>query len=129
MIEVAMVFDLKGQVIHFHTPPGRTGDSIPDTRSLWEVLWENRDRLGGTAHTHPWSGSPCPSMVDVTTFRATEKGLGKCLLWLVVTFDQVGYWRWNEDAKDYYKLNGDQCTPEIQGIEKLRELSRGEGDG
>jgi hypothetical protein len=129
MIEVAMVFNDQGEVIYWHLPPGRSGGSIPDTRSLWEVLWENRDRLGGVAHTHPWNGSPWPSQKDVTTFRAIEKGLGEPLLWPIVTFDQIGYWHWSEPDKDYILINGNSLALEVQGIERLRELSRGEDNG
>jgi hypothetical protein len=126
MIEVAMVFDNEGKVIHWHLPPGRSGGSIPDTRDLWEILWENRDRLGGVAHTHPWHGEPWPSVTDVTTFRACELGLGKQLLWPVVTFDQIGCWVWNPLTKQYC-LAG-PLTFEIEGIDELRRLSGYEGD-
>ena len=136
-VEVALVFDKEGKTIAFHEPAGRGPENIPDTRSHWEVLEENWDRLGGVAHVHPWSGNAIPSPTDVTTFRAIEKGLGKILLWVVVTFDQVTYWRWSGKKAtspdgDYVLVHaepsapGVEIEPEIQGIEKLRELSRGE---
>lgn len=129
VIEVAMVFGKDGQPIHWHLPPGRKETIIPDTRDLWLVLMENRDRLGGVAHTHPWTGSPMPSSMDLSTFKAIENGLGKRLLWLVVTFDHVGHWLWSEEEGTYVLIPvgpGVRIVPEVQGIEKLRALSRGE---
>ena len=122
MIESAMVFDDRGEVIAYHTPPGCTSGSIPDTRSLWEILWEHRAHLGGVAHVHPWNGEPHPSTTDVTTFRAIENGLGKLLLWPVVTFDQVGVWVWDGPESGYIRET--EWSIKIEGIEKLRELSR-----
>ena len=52
MIETAAVFDLKGNVIHWHLPLGRSGGWLPDSRDLWTILWNNRENLGGVAHTH-----------------------------------------------------------------------------
>jgi len=89
MIEAAFVFDKDGNIIHWHLPPGRSAGYIPDSRDLWTVLWENRENLGGVAHTHPWHGRPGPSGTDVTTFSACEGALGALLIWPIVTFDQV----------------------------------------
>lgn len=125
MMEAALVFDTEGKTIHWHLPPGRSGGSIPDTRDLWEVLWENRQHLGGVAHTHPWHGEAWPSNTDVTTFRAVEQGLGKLLLWPVVTFSEVGYFAFNERTKEYVKVDN-KYVP-IDGtidVEELRALSR-----
>jgi hypothetical protein len=121
MIETAMVFDNEGKVIHWHEPLGRSAGSIPDTRGLWEVLWENRERLGGVAHTHPWNGHPWPSTTDVTTFRACELGLGKLLLWPVVTLDNIGCWVWNPVTEKYVPAG--PLTFELEGIEELRRKS------
>lgn len=128
MIEVAMVFDDKGKVIHWHLPPGRSGGSIPDTRSLWDVLWENRDRLGGVAHTHPWKGEPWPSSTDVTTFRACEQGLGKLLLWPVVTFDDIAYMCWAPVGDQYVEIDAKYLTFDLEGIDELRRQSGYEGE-
>lgn len=123
MIEVALVFDKEGKTICFHD--GQSAGSIVDSRSLWDILWENRDRLGGVAHTHPWDGEAHYSHTDVTTFRAIDNALGKNLLWPVVTFTEVGYFQWYracEDPLDY----GRHCTApiNIEGIEELRVRSR-----
>lgn len=123
MIEVALVFDLDGEVIHWHLPPGRSGGAIPDSRGLWEILWENRERLGGVAHTHPWNGRPGPSQTDVTTFAACEAALGKRLLWPIVTFDQVVSFEWvGPDPHAYGGLSF--CPFGVDNLEELRNQSR-----
>lgn len=75
MIEVGVVIGLDFRPRYWHLPPGRTAGSIPDTRSLWDVLWEQRADVAGFAHSHPGSGVPGPSHTDVTTFAAIEAGL------------------------------------------------------
>ena len=102
----------------------------PDHRSdagtiLWEVLWDNREILGGVAHTHPWSGAAGPSGTDVTTFAAVEKGLGQKLVWPVVTFTEVGYFEWvGPDRLDYAVLEIRRFRIQRSLIEQLRDLSR-----
>ncbi len=138
MIETALVFDDQGKVIRFHLPNGRTGGSIPDSRSLWELLWQYRETVGGVAHTHPWDGTPTPSDTDVTTWRAIELGLGKLLLWPIVTFTEVRCFVWTPirgsaalRSCDVYNRMTEQyveagpLTFEISGLDRLVELSRG----
>ena len=123
MIEVALVFAIDGEVLYQHVPPGRSGCWIPDTRSLWDVLWENRHRLGGVAHTHPWRGSAGPSRTDVTTFAAVEAALGKRLLWPIVTFTEVVTFKWHGPGKlDYRRFTSDLLR--VGDIEWLRENSK-----
>jgi hypothetical protein len=123
-MEAGLVFDGQGAPIHWHTPPDRTGVALPDSRALWEVLWENRHRLGGVAHTHPFCGPPAPSVTDLTTFAAVEAGLGQRLLWPIVTFTAVGYYVWfGPDRLDYAAAAG-RFRLGRESIEKLRELSR-----
>lgn len=123
MIETAMVFDDQGGTILWHEPCGRTAGSIPDTRDLWEVIWENRGRLGGIAHTHPWDGEAWPSLTDVTTFDAIERALGKRLLWPIATFTEVRYFAKNVITGHYVEV-GDPTFPNPLEIELLREKSR-----
>ena len=122
MIEVAMVFDRWGDPLFWHLPPGRSAGAIPDSRDLWQVLWEHRRVLGGVAHTHPWRGSPEPSSTDLTTFAAVEAGLGRRLLWLVVTFDQVRYLQWCGPGPHDYDQPGLRRM-RVAGIQELRRLS------
>lgn len=124
MMEVALVFDKQGKTIAFHEPPGRSGGAIPDSRNLWDILWTNRDRLGGVAHTHPWDGEAWPSQTDVTTFRAVELGLGQNLLWPVVTFTEVAYVVKNQADGNFVLVNPKHISIQIEGIEELRVRSR-----
>ena len=99
--ETGLVFDAKGQTLYWHRPLDRSNRCLPDSRELWDVLWENRKQLGGVAHTHPWVGAALPSQTDLSTWRAIEKGLGRLLLWPVVTFSEVRCYGWNPWAKEY----------------------------
>jgi len=121
MTEIALVFDERGRVIRFHRPPGCTACGIPDTRSLWETLWKYRHLIGGVAHTHPWRGQASPSQTDVTTWRAIEQGLGKLLLWPIVTRSEVGYFVFNRVTKLYCRAGRPTIT--ISGLDRLLEMS------
>jgi len=134
MIETAMVFDLHGDVLHWHEPPGRSGSYIPDSKDLWDVLWKNRRLLGGVAHVHPWRGSAWPSDMDTSTFKAVEDGLGRRLLWPIVTFTELSYWGWVGDvtrsaewAKFHTSALFAQCKHWDQNIKELRRRS-GQGE-
>jgi len=87
--ETIVVFDVNGKAIYWHEPDDRSAGYVPDSDDLWDVLWEHRDHLGGYAHTHPGHGPVSPSGIDLTTFDAIEKGLGKQLLWPILSFDQM----------------------------------------
>ena len=84
-IETGVVLDLAGQPLYWHLPPGRSMGGLPDSRNLWDVIWENRDIISGFAHSHPGSGKPGPSHTDVTTFAAIEAALGRRLDWWIVS--------------------------------------------
>jgi hypothetical protein len=121
--EVALVFDKDGKTIAFHG--GQSAGSIEDSPDLWTILWENRKRLGGVAHTHPWDGDAWFSQTDVTTFRAIDNALGKNLLWPVVTFTNVTFFQWHRMFGDPLNYRGYKVPPiELEDIEKLREMSR-----
>lgn len=104
VIETALVFDKDGHVIYWHEPPGRSGGSLPDSRSLWDILWEWRNSLGGIAHTHPWDGPTSPSGTDLSTFRAIEVGLGKRLLWPIITMTHEHYFMLGPEGSVYQKM-------------------------
>jgi len=125
MLETALVFDLNGKTIYWHEPEGRTAGSLPDSDALWDFLWENRHRLGGVAHTHPWIGAARPSHTDITTFAAIEKALGKHLLWPVVTFNDILCVVRNplySEGEDMWTGAG-PLTFEIEGLDELRRRS------
>ena len=89
MKEVGVLIDLEGQPIYWHLPEDRSSGALPDSRNLWDVIWENRDKVSGFAHTHPGYGKPGPSYTDITTFAAIETGLGRRLHWWIATGDQL----------------------------------------
>lgn len=121
MQETGLVFDREGRTIGWHEPEGRTGGSLPDTDEHWEMLWENRHRLGGVAHVHPWDGPARPSSIDLHTYSAIERGLGRRFLWPVVTFTEVMYVAWDETSQQYSSV-APHIT--IADIEELRRRSR-----
>ena len=94
MMEAATVVNLAGEGVYWHAPPGRSTIAIPDTRDLWQVIWDHRDDLAGVAHSHPGSGIPGPSRTDVTTFAAIESGLGRRLRWWIISQDAVIELKW-----------------------------------
>jgi hypothetical protein len=127
-IETGVVVNLKGEPIYWHLPPGRIAGYLPDSRSLWDVLWDNRNDLMGFAHSHPGSGFPGPSMEDLTTFSAVERGLGRRLLWWICTKDQVLTWAWDGPDKYHYAAVLDSeynYEPQVNPgwLEELRRLS------
>ena len=88
-IEAAVIIDVDGLAIHWHEPPGRSAGHLPDSRDLWSIIWEHRDRIAGIAHSHPGSGVPGPSWEDITTFAAIEAALGRRLRWWITSADHV----------------------------------------
>jgi hypothetical protein len=128
-IEAGAVIDMEGKAFHWHLPEGRSGGSLPDSQSLWDVLWENRKRVYGFAHSHPGSGIPGPSLTDITTFAAIEAALGKRLNWWICTSDEFALFRWRGSERlDYIMvmhvspiLGGTSSTP--AWLDELRRLS------
>lgn len=107
MIEAGVVV-LAGDPVHWHSPDGRTGGSLPDSRELWDVLWNLRKRKFeelGFAHSHPGSGLPGPSMTDLTTFAAIEAGLGRRLTWWITSSDRVIELHWKGPGKLDYEAD------------------------
>ncbi|MBT3219764.1 MAG: hypothetical protein HN348_11780 [Proteobacteria bacterium] len=100
MRETAVVIGSDGQVLYWHAPLKRTMVAIPDTRALWDVLWQHREQLLGVAHTHP--GIPAPSQEDLTTFAACEAGLGRRLKWWILTADRARCFAWKGPEKLTY---------------------------
>jgi len=134
MIEVAMVFDTDGGALYWHEPPGRSAARIPDSQFLWHIIWENRENLGGVAHTHPWSGYVYPSETDLTTFAAVEAGLGKRLVWPIIGETTTGFFSWDpgvdqyqQDHSAYWEYVKKRSWRE--NVEKLLEKSKGDYDG
>ena len=116
--EAALVIDLEDQPVYWHLPAGRTPTVIPDSRDLWLVLWANRERLAGVAHTHP-AGILTPSRTDLRTFAACEDGLGRRLVWWIVTPAEVVVCSFRDGAPDGYI-----CRPDSDRHTWVDELRR-----
>jgi hypothetical protein len=127
--EIGLVFDKRGRTLYWINHAGRTWGSIPDSRDLWVFLWDHRDEIGGVAHVHPWEGSAWYSETDVTTFAAVEAGLGKRLIWAIVTLDHIGYFRWTgPHALNYGRCGGRRFR--LKDINELRQQAvQGEKNG
>lgn len=128
MIEAGVVVDKDEQPLFWHLPLGRSAGSLPDSRTLWDVIWEafKADTLLGFAHSHPGSGVPGPSYSDVTTFAAIEAALGKRLTWWITSSDHVVEIHWDGPEKLSYRATIVIEAPSW-GAE-LRRLSQ-EGQG
>lgn len=121
MIEAGVVIDKQGNALHWHLPPGRNTGALPDSRDLWDVLWENRDTIAGFAHSHPGSGVTGPSSTDLTTFAAVEAGLGRRLVWWITSSDHLIALRWVGPGRlTYHSVNVDE---EPEWVHELRRLS------
>jgi hypothetical protein len=129
-IEAGVLLDLKGNPLYWHAPPNRSGGAIPDSRDLWEVIWEHRKNLLGFAHSHPGSGPTGPSYEDITTFADIEQGLGRRLLWPILTSDSYCLVKWAgpelvRDRLHYWPVQAPAVRlPDPEWMTELRRLSR-----
>lgn len=123
MIEAGVVVDKRGQPLHWHLPEGRSAGSLPDSQTLWQVLWDafKADTLLGFAHSHPGTGVPGPSYSDVTTFAAVEAALGRRLDWWITSSDHMVVIRWGGPDKISYRST--IVTEEPVWLIELRRLS------
>lgn len=122
MMEAAAVISLGGDALAWHSPPGRSSVALPDSRPLWDVIWEHRGNLAGVAHSHPGSGVPGPSHTDVTTFSAIEQGLGRRLDWWIISRDCAILCRWV--GPNNLQYGGVQVSPEAcRWFDNLHRLS------
>lgn len=118
MMEAGVLIASDGTPVHWHLPDGRSSGYLPDSRSLWDAIWENRERVLGFAHSHPGFGPPAPSHEDITTFSAVERALGRRLRWWIVSGDCLAVAVWNGSE---YRLTR-EWTP-YPWIDKLREYT------
>lgn len=129
MIEAGVVIDKHENALFWHLPEGRTSGSLPDSRTLWQVLWEafKADTLLGFAHSHPGSGVPGPSYSDVTTFAAIEAALGKRLHWWIASLDHVVLIRWSGPDKISYRSTIVTEVPSwAAGLRRLSQEGQGQ---
>jgi hypothetical protein len=122
MIEAGVLVDLtedpEGVPIYWHLPINRNTIALPDSRPLWDVIWENRHKDLGFAHSHPGSGTPGPSHEDMTTFAAIEAALGKRLVWWIVSSDSYIDLGWAGPHKLSYRVG--PCMFQPSWVERLR---------
>ena len=132
-MEVGVLVDINGDPIHWHRPPGSSGASLPDSRDLWDVIWENRADVLGFAHSHPGGGEPGPSHTDITTFRAVEKALGRRLIWWITSSTHLVVCQWRRRSRKEpgtwvpELVNEYESWQSERGLEELRRLSYGGG--
>ena len=90
MIEAGVVINTTGEPIYWHEPRHSSG-AIPDSRTLWDVIWKAHQDgwLAGVGHSHPGSGVPGPSQEDTSTFVAIEAALGRPLSWWITSADRL----------------------------------------
>lgn len=123
-IEAGVVVGFDGKPMFWHLPPDRTGGSLPDHRDLWEVIWENRQRVFGFAHSHPGSGMTFPSWEDITTFAGIEAALGKRLCWWITSSNHVILVLWGGPGKYDYRVYSDPAgEAHYEWVEELRRHS------
>lgn len=120
-IEAGVLVDRMCRPIYWHTPDDRNSGALPDSRNLWEIIWQHRNSLGGFAHSHPGRGVPRPSHTDITTFAAIDTGLGRNLHWWIASADHlVMNWRPGFYER-WITMTG---SPPVQlWLARLRELS------
>jgi len=122
MIEAGVVIDKNGFPMHWHLPQGRTSASIPDTDTLWNVIWDNRESVLGFAHSHPGGGMPQPSHTDLTTFAAIEAALGRRLFWWITSSEHFIRLEWCGPEKLDYGFMTSEHEP--GWVHSLRVISR-----
>jgi proteasome lid subunit RPN8/RPN11 len=124
MREVALLIGLDGGVLYNHEPEDRTSVFLPDSLTLWDRIWAYRTNLAGIAHSHPGSASPTPSMEDLTTFAAVEAGLGKRLIWWIVSSDGFAELIWIGPDKLHYGVKPHKRrASSYSWVEELRKVS------
>lgn len=124
--ETAVVLTFGLKPILWHKPDGSSGGYIPDSRSFWEFLLANKDRLLGVAHHHPGSGwgATMASITDTTTFQALELGLGKNLIWPILSQDHMSVFVRSDPGYTFLNVVGEQT--QFAWPSELRALSRGD---
>jgi len=126
-MEIIVVFDTTGKAIYWHDKDASSG-YVPDSDDLFDVMWENKDRLGGFAHTHPWDGEARPSSIDLTTYRDLDKAFGKRLVWPVISFTDAVLVFWtkfpDEPGEGYVIADFDYLEEfEFDWVDELRRRS------
>jgi len=127
MMEAAVVIDNQHRPIYWHIPHNRSVGALPDSRTLWDILWVNRDIVLGVAHTHPGSGPLGPSQTDLTTFAAIDQALGRRLQWWIANADSLATCSYDTSAGRYETYDITSLTHHPRwcdfALYKLRHIS------
>lgn len=127
-IEAGVLVNLDCEPIYWHLPEGRHGGALPDSRPLWDVIWEKREEILGFAHSHPGSGEPGPSHEDLTTFAAIEVALGKRLVWWITSEDAFVELGWvGPNQLDYGRgpaMYQPEWMPELRTLSNYRPWAK-----
>ena len=121
-LEAGVLLSVTEEPIYWHEPADRSISALPDSRILWNHIWDNRNRILGFAHSHPL-GIIYPSQEDITTFSAIEIAIGKRLLWPILTKEVITYWRWQGPNKFNYRQIYDFHSSNKKWIHKLYNIS------
>ena len=128
MMEVGVLIDNDGQPFYWHQPRNRSVTALPDSLDLWEVIWQNRHRLAGFAHSHPGKGKPWPSYTDITTFAAVEAALGKRLSWWITSYNYLVIVHWQGPGEhEYIERNSFKPQNTPKWVFELRKRSNYHG--
>jgi hypothetical protein len=100
-IEAGVLVGRNGRPLYWHMPRGASVVELPDSATLWDVIWRFRHVSEGFAHTHPGRGVPEPSNTDLTTFAAVEAGLGRRFIWWVLSEDKAISVSWDSTMEKY----------------------------
>lgn len=122
MREAAILINIWGCGILQHQPENASVVAIPDKKSFWDFILENKDQIAGIAHSHSGSGEPWFSHEDVTTFAAIEQGLGKRLYWPIITSDSILTFGWVGPKRLDYNIVKDHVDNNYW-VDELRRIS------
>lgn len=122
-MEAGVLIGLDKEPIYWHLPEDRSFAFLPDSRKLWDIIWENRKNTLGFAHSHPGDGIPGPSYEDITTFAAVEAALGKRLIWWITSSDSLVHVIWIGPAKYRYNTYHNKYYKPVW-LQRLREESK-----
>ena len=122
MREAAILINIWGCGIFQHHPENASVIAIPDNKTFWDFIWENREQVAGIAHSHPGNGETWYSKEDMTTFAAIEESLGKRLYWPIVTSDSLSTFGWLGPNRYDYDLVKDHIDNNFW-IDELRRIS------
>lgn len=120
-MEAGVIISTSGEPLYWHLPNTRTIVSLPDSRKLWEVFWNNKDIIAGFAHSHPGTGTPGPSHTDLTTFSAIELALGNRYDWWITSINKFIVVRW--EGPDKLNYTTAQLDFEPFWLKQLRNFS------